>query len=236
MQPPKLYTSRVKELNQVTPFIYYLKLGLENPPELNFEPGQFVSIKVNQTAFRSYSIASSAKLSTEIGLYISTVSRGFGSCFIESLKLGDSVTFIGPSGRFLLAPELAQRLYFVCTSTGVTPFLSMFERLADTRYSGEVRLLFGVRSKKDVFALAELGAVKSRLANFNYTICLSQDKVDASPYVYGRVTDRLRAVSDEQLKAPQFYLCGNPNMVKDAINILTGRGVLESAIFHEKFV
>ena len=82
MQPPKLYTSRVKELNQVTPFIYYLKLGLENPPELNFEPGQFVSIKVNQTAFRSYSIASSAKLSTEIGLYISTVSRGFGSCFI----------------------------------------------------------------------------------------------------------------------------------------------------------
>ncbi|KKT69751.1 MAG: hypothetical protein UW65_C0013G0001, partial [candidate division WWE3 bacterium GW2011_GWB1_44_4] len=72
--------------------------------------------------------------------------------------------------------------------------------------------------------------------NFNYTICLSQDKVDASPYVYGRVTDRLRAVSDEQLKAPQFYLCGNPNMIKDAINILTGRGVLESAIFHEKFV
>ncbi len=106
MQPPKLYTSRVKELNQVTPFIYYLKLGLENPPEISFAPGQFVNIKISQTAFRSYSVATSAKLTTEIGLYISTVSRGLGSCFIESLKMGDSVTFIGPSGRFLLAPKL----------------------------------------------------------------------------------------------------------------------------------
>ena len=236
MQPPKLYISRVKEINQVTPFIYYLKLGLENPRELNFEPGQFINIKVNQATFRSYSIASSTKLTTEVGLYISTVSHGFGSCFIESLRAGDSVTFIGPSGKFLLAPELTQRLYFVCTSTGITPFLSMFDRLADMHYSGEVLLLFGVRSKSDVFALTELEAVKSGLTNFNYTICLSQDKVDASPYVYGRVTDSLKALSDEQLKASQFYLCGNPNMIKDAIEILTGRGVLESAIFHEKFV
>ncbi|KKU56120.1 MAG: Benzoate 1,2-dioxygenase electron transfer protein [candidate division WWE3 bacterium GW2011_GWB1_47_11] len=207
-----------------------LTLTLVEPVEIDFTPGQFVSLKVDETAFRAYSICSSADNKSEISLLVSSFHNGLGANYVKNLNIDSDVTFVGPGGRFMFSSQVAPEIVFVCTGTGIAPFVSMLHQVLELNLAAKIRLVFGVRTKKDVLFLDFLNSCKSKLNNFDYKICLSQEK--SAEFLHGRVTDNVVIPNP---KSAHVYLCGHPNMVDDMKLRLAALGVPQSNVFSEKF-
>jgi len=79
---------------------------LKNPPNFNFEAGQFVSVKINADGVRrSYSIASPPSFNHGFKLLVDLSPGGVGSQFFRSLLPGTRVDALGPMGNFKIAKK-----------------------------------------------------------------------------------------------------------------------------------
>lgn len=226
---PRKITAKLVRKENLNKKVAMIELGgIDN---FEFLPGQFISLKVSDKNFRSYSIASSASERDSIKLIVSIGHRGLGSDFINNAQVGDQMEFVGPSGRFVLPEQLSDKLIFVATGTGLAPILSMLFKLKEDGYKGRVELLFGVRDHSESFYEKVLSDLFTSLQNSDYKICFSQESgVDGSHFEIGRVTSFLTID-----KNAQYYICGNPFMVQDVSQTLLSQEVPSQNIYHEKF-
>lgn len=206
-------------------------LAMQSPPNIHFLAGQFVSVQVTEKSFRSYSIASNSSQTNTLQIIVSIAHDGIGSTFLRNLKIGDHVTCIGPSGRFVLPERPAHELVFIVTGTGIAPILSMLDELKTQKCQSSMHLLFGIRDMTELFAIDRLEEFQNSLPQFDYTICFSQTVPEHIAHaVEGRVTDHIHYSPEAE-----YFLCGHPFMVRDASDLLIKNGVPETQIFHEKF-
>ena len=222
---PQLFKATIQQKLQLTPKTTQLVLHLVAPAHIDPVPGQFVSLKVSTTAeiFRPYSIVKVSGATT-LTLLVATGHDGLGSNFVNSLKTGDTVWFVGPAGRFHLKQPVSDTLYFFATGTGIAPFISMFLQLTAQNYLGNVTLFYGIRHREDVLMVHNLDGFKSSLPNFKYELFVSSET--------GRVTEALSRITD---LSADFYMCGNPAMVKDIMTALKAKGVSEDRLLAEAF-
>jgi ferredoxin-NADP reductase len=243
MQKPKKYTATVAKKAYLNSKVVEITLELPGNEVIDFEAGQFINIKTPEGVYRSYSIYTSCRDHNKIGILAAVAHDGKGSNYLKNLNLGDEVEFIGPSGKFLLPQKLSSDLIFIATGTGIAPFLSMLLELRDRQEKEKllpetkVRLYFGVRNEEELIKVDELTKLTAEIKNFNYYLCFSQltpGSVDNKKALFGRVTTQLN-FKEEISKDAQFFICGNPAMIDDALKLLKEQGVLEENIFHEKF-
>lgn len=225
---PKSHQAEVVAKEFLNPSV--VKLTLKVSESFQFIPGQFLSLKVSEENFRSYSICSANPEKTELSLLIKLLDGGLGSSYIKSLEQGSTVTFIGPSGKFRLSEKTltysSTGVIFVATGSGFAPILAMLNQLEEKHHVGKILLLFGVRTEADLFCVDEIKSFEKKFADFSYTLCLSQD------HTSGRVTKYLAELN---AFSSEIYLCGNPAMINECADLLKGRGVAEEHIHHEKF-
>jgi ferredoxin-NADP reductase len=196
----------------------------------SFIPGQFVNIKINETAFRPYSISSNPKNLPQFSLVIETGHKGLGSTYIKSLNPNDEITLTGPSGKLALKNPQESNLHFFATGTGIAPFISISYILIDQNYSGTVNLYFGVRKEEELFYRDRLENLKKQLKLFNYTVFFSQ------PQNPKNKPQRITAVLPKiNIASSQFYVCGHPGMVAEVFTILVNKGVPQKNIITEEF-
>jgi benzoate/toluate 1,2-dioxygenase reductase component len=207
-----------------------VKLTLKGYEPFQFIPGQFLSLKVSEENFRSYSICSDNPENAELTLLIKLLDGGLGSTYIRSLEQASTVTFIGPSGKFRLPEKTltnsSGKLIFVATGSGLAPILAMLDQLEAKQHAGKIHLLFGVRTEAELFCVNEIKSFEENFADFSYTLCLSQDPTS------GRVTKYLSELATSN---SEVYLCGNPAMISECVDLLKGRGVADETIHYEKF-
>jgi ferredoxin-NADP reductase len=197
-----------------------------------FIAGQFISLNCGNGLFRAYSISSSSLIKNQVGIIAAVGHDGVGANYIRGLHVGDSVEFVGPSGRFVLPEILADNLIFIVTGTGIAPILAMLAYLNNIKTTSTIKLYFGVRNKSELFKVEQLEKYKNTMQHFDYTLCFSQDVPEdlASVSVKGRVTDVVEMVDNTQ-----YFICGNPYMVADMHSKLLDNGIIHTNIFHEKF-
>lgn len=234
MQFPKPGKYQAKLVNKTFLNEKTLRVELEIFGKLNFSfiSGQFISVQVSPTNFRSYSIVSDYKSPQNIILVLSVGHDGVGAAFFRSLEKGDEVSFIGPSGRFVLPEKFSENILMGATGTGLVPLVSMLYELKDRKCTSKIRLYFGVRYENDLFKIVVLDKFKAELSDFDYFTCVSSPTEDWHG-LKGRITNFLD-ISGRAGKTEAF-ICGNNNMIEDAIVILTSRGVSLEKIYHEKF-
>ncbi len=237
----KEFRTRVVGLRPLTPSIKEVHLKLLDPSEIVFKPGQFIQFYVPEYAgspepvYRAYSIASPARLKSEIKLVITRVERGVATTYIHTLlKEGQEVRINGPYGDFYLRPS-DREMIMIGTGSGLAPLMSILYQMADEGIDRPCTLYFGVKSRADLFYQEEIRELAQKLPRFRYVPVLSQplpdDQWDGET---GFVTDAVaRDVKDgSQMEA---YLCGNPLMIDAAVKLLTQRGLTEDRIFFDKF-
>ncbi|MFZ5425017.1 MAG: ferredoxin--NADP reductase [Patescibacteria group bacterium] len=228
---PQLFKAQVKDKIQLSPKTIELVLALVQPWEIAFIPGQFVNLKVNDSKYRSYSIASNPHEHRTIKLAIDIAHEGLGSNYARSLKLSDEVTFIGPSGRFLLVEPFNKNLVFIATGTGIAPFISMFHALEHQKPNANVFLYFGIRNADEALYLDYLNECVNNIPNFDYQICISKNgRLPKS--VSGRVTQHVQI---PDTKKTDVYLCGNPKMITEITESLIKQGLSAENLFFERF-
>lgn len=108
------------------PYPSLLRMRVDPDTELDFEPGQYVTLRSGETP-RAYSLANSPD-EHELEFCIRRVPGGrLTSDLFENAEAGDEVVVRGPYGEMALSEPSRRDVAFLATGTGVAPFRSMIE-------------------------------------------------------------------------------------------------------------
>jgi len=209
-------------------------LVLETPEPFTFSPGQFVSIKINETKMNAYSVAGKVT-ENQFGLLIDTEPGGLGSQYIDQLKPGDNIEFLGPLGHMVLRlDDGAKDLYFMSTGCGIAPLKAMIEAaLLEHKTDKELTLYLGLRHCNDVFWDKYFNDLQNRFPNFHFKLVLSQPD-GAYCGVSGHITD-LAKVEVKDPANSAVYICGSVRMADEAIALFEQMGTPKQRIYFEKY-
>lgn len=189
-----------------------------------FSTGQFVNIMLRddtgKNVMRAYSIASSASHLPRFELCVKVLENGLGSGFVDRLKIGDVVNFIGPFGHF--GQKFPQKkLMMIATGTGIAPMKAIIDELSEKKFQKKTTLIFGVREEKYAFYREYFEKQDSLYPNFQFSLFISrpsEDFLQTQIAQKGRVTEifsHQSGFSDEMFVDTEFLICGNPAMVKE---------------------
>ena len=206
-----------------------VSFALEQAPV--FLPGQYVNIAVpGSEQTRSYSF-SSLPGDSRASFLIKHVPGGLMSGWLGGAQPGEKVSMSGPLGSFYLR-AVTRPLLFLAGGTGLAPFLSMLEVLAERNERQSIHLIYGVSRDQDLVMLDALQGLCARLPNFSFATCVS-DPQTRHPR-QGYVTQHL---ATEALNGGDVdvYLCGPPPMVDAVRQHFKTEGVTPSSFHYEKF-
>jgi CDP-4-dehydro-6-deoxyglucose reductase, E3 len=234
--PPKLLKARLSKINDLTPSVRELVFELVEPTEFKFRAGQFVMLHIPQEGKlvqRAYSIASADTETHEFKLVIKYYELGVASSWVKTLKGGEEILYTGPFGKFLFREPPAEQVIHVCTSTGLAPLYGMLKsqgtKFKDTHY----KVFMGVWNEKEIFYLNELEALKKNLPNLEINFVLDKPIDTQWKGLSGFVTDHLAKL--DYGKPTEFYLCGNPAMIKGVKEMLVAKSFPNAKIYTESY-
>ena len=144
------------------------ELVLDIPAEAPvFLPGQYVNIDVPGSGqHRSYSF-SSAPGNKRMTFMIKQVPGGLMSSWLGAAQAGQPLQMTGPLGTFYLR-AVTRPVLFLAGGTGLAPFLSMLEVLAEQGAPQPVHLIYGVTRDQDLVMVDRLTDYARRIPGFTY--------------------------------------------------------------------
>lgn len=219
-QELKIDTSfyRISEIRQLTESTFVISMPR---CRFTFKPGQHVSVSIKgDYQSREYSIYSSNN-EAALEILVKEVDGGYFSPKLKGLKPGDYLEVNGPFGRFGLNRKKAEthRHIFIASGTGIAPFHSMVRSFPELDY----QLIHGVRYPSEAYE-------KEHYATDRYVLCTTRNTENN---FQGRVTDYLR--KNVFTENTLFYLCGNSDMIFDAMEILKEKGFQREDIHVEVY-
>ncbi len=226
--------AKLIEWVELAPGVRHFVFEAPNLENLNFIPGQFVSLtdSVGSRAItRAYSIASAPGDSNRFELCLNRVDEGAFTPHLFGLSPGDAIEMQPPLGTFTLRQPLRDSL-LVATGTGIAPFRSML-KVALQSDSPAFTLLFGVRHESHLFYRHEFEEMAQRFPQFHFWPTLTQP----GPAWTGR-TGRVQAHLAEAIGGRMdidIYLCGLKPMVDDVRQTLKGMEFDRKQIRYEKY-
>ena len=235
------YECVCSDIVDLTYDIKLFRLELQQPPTMDFAPGQYVQFLCQrykgspEEVYRAYSVASDPKDKKIIDLIIRRVPNGICTtyCF-DYLKAGDSVKLNGPYGRFRLSDSDAPMVW-VAGGSGIAPFVSILQQMQNEGIKREATCFFGGNQVRDMFLLNRMKQFEQELDNFTFVPVVAAP-ADGEQWSgqKGLVTEAVqRNFSD--LSDHEGYLCGSPGMIDAAVKVLGNMGMSEERIFFDKF-
>jgi len=224
------YKGRVVKKDYLTDDVIILSLNV--PDEFNFQAGQFITIffeKDGERKPRSYSILSPPSQKGNLDLCIKIVEGGFASDIFSEMNEGDEFDFKGPLGHFVFnEDDNNEKIMFMAGGTGVAPFFSMLKEYLGKLKDKHFELIFGVRTKKDLFLHEDFQKMEKTNENFTYLPTLTREGWEGK-------TGRVHTHLPEDLKNKTFYICGLKELVLETKEILEKGGVAKGAIKFERY-
>ncbi|MET4158286.1 FAD-binding oxidoreductase [Agromyces sp. PvR057] len=223
--------------------------------------GQHLDVRLTApdgyTATRSYSIASSGPATgdaTRVVLAVDRVPDGEVSPFlVDVARAGDRFEVHGPLGAFFVwqpatdaagsdagpdvaGSDAARPVQLIAGGSGVVPLVAMAQAHGDAADATPFRLLYSVRTPRDVFFAAELERLTAASAPFELDLVYTRTAPDGWPVPAGRITrDVLASAVIPATEAPRVYVCGSTGFVERVASWLIELGHDARAIRTERF-
>lgn len=211
--------------------LFTLKINADVEP---FTAGQFTSLALDidgERIARPYSYLSSPA-SQPLEFFFYTATGGLLSNALVALQAGDKIFVKKQANGFFTLDEVpaARDLWMLGTGTGVAPYLSILNTEEPWQRFDSVTLVHAVRSQADLRYRDLVDELLQRQPNkFKYQPFVSREEIEGT--IHGRIPQALVDGSLERsLDLPldpdysHIMLCGNPDMVKDSVEVLKERG------------
>jgi len=208
----------VDQVRHLTESTYVLRFTRN---DMQFTPGQHLVLGLpGAEELREYSIYSGIH-DDFLEVLIKEVDEGIVSRQLKKIRRGDEIKVRGPRGFFLThaADSRPGKLLFISSGTGLAPFHSFVKSYPDSEYS----IVHGVRNISEAYDLEDYKREQ-------FTICTSRGDKGDFP---GRLTDFL--LQNDPDPEARVFLCGNSNMIYDAMDILHAKGLPQKQIFTEVY-
>lgn len=238
--PVRDFHTTVARIETLTPTIKAIWLKLDSA--MHFQAGQYVQLVIPGIAgSRAFSIANSpaqVQATGEIELNVRMVPGGSGTTWLhQQLKVGDSLQISGPYGRFLVRKSAKLPLVFMAGGSGLSSPRSMLYDLLEAECQQPMTLVYGQRTREELYYDAEFRALAEQYAHFTYVPSLSGE-AEGSDWEgeRGFVHDVAKAHFSGNFSGHQAYLCGPPVMIEACISTLMQGRLFERDIYTEKFL
>ncbi|MCX7662332.1 MAG: 2Fe-2S iron-sulfur cluster-binding protein [Tepidimonas fonticaldi] len=238
--PLRDVAATVARAEMLTPTIRGLWLRMDEP--LPFQAGQYVQVHVpGVEGTRAFSIANSPQEVQASGLLELNVRRvpgGAATTWLhERLAPGDPLRLSGPNGRFFVRRSAGKPLIFLAGGSGLSSPRSMILDLLATGWRQPITLVYGQRTRDELYYHEEFVALAQRHPHFHYVPCLSQEP-EGSRWdgARGFVHEVAKAHFGGQFAGHQAYLCGPPPMIEACLATLMQGRLFERDIHTERFL
>jgi ferredoxin-NADP reductase len=224
---PVACRARVAAVRALAPAIVEADLDLVDPPALEFEAGQWISVPFGPRSVRAYSIASTPRSPATLTLCADVAPGGPGSRWFRTLAPGAEVEFKGPLGGFVLPRAETRRPLFVAEEIGIVPIRSILADLDEAGVERPATLIYQARSAAERVYDAELRDLARRRPAFAY-----------HPLVRGCADERpealvARLVTD--VAGLVAYVAGGQGVIARVREVLMARGLERRAVRWERF-
>ncbi len=232
--PVRKLPARVESLEKFTPEIMRLRLKLPKAARLQFLAGQYIDIIQADGKRRAFSIASAPSEKDFIELHIKHISGGgFTGQVFETMKPKDILRFEGPLGTFFIRRGSNRPIVLMGGGTGFAPLKSMVEELIEAGDPRPVRLFWGVRTERDLYAKALIGRWMNQHPALDFVPVLAEPDGSWSGQrglVHEAVVGRVADLTDHDV-----YMSGPPAMVSAGRAAFLEAGVPEDRLFYDSF-
>jgi ferredoxin--NADP+ reductase len=242
---PQYNASIVKRVDLHESLIYvWVKF---DGPATPFLSGQYMTIGVfadGRIVQRPYSVASPPYEADDTGyeFYIRLVNGGQFTPLLWRLPAGHRMRMIGPKGKFTLEPDDDRTHLFISTGTGNAPFVAMMKELLHDGRPRRAVFINGVSYEADL-GYRDLLEHWERSGEYPVTyvptVSRPGDPANAGWTGWTGRTEAVlpRALDEFGLKPSNTiaYICGNPDMILAAEEIMGGRGFPEAQIKKELY-
>ena len=186
-------------------------------PVAFFRAGQYLSLKLKigeSAVSRPYSISSSPKdaLNGVVSVTVRINPDGFAAGYmLDEFKEGDEVLSSGPQGNFYYE-ELRdpKNIVALAGGSGITPFLSMAQAIAEGTEDFDLTILFGSRTREQILFRKELDWIALKCNKVHVVHVLSDE--EAEGFEHGFITaDLIRKYAKEPYSV---FVCGPEAMYK----------------------
>ena len=200
-----------------------------------FTPGQFTKFGVmrdGKIISRPYSLVNSSD-NPELEIVAVPVADGVLSPDLHAMQPGDDIKVMAPATGFLVLDEVpdSQNLWLLATGTGVGPFLSILSGADPWQRFDKITLVYGVRHGNDLAYLNNIHHwLEQYPQRFSFIPVVSREPMQGA--LRGRIpallqSGKIQQQSQQSLNATdsQVMLCGNPQMITSALEVLTDMGL-----------
>ena len=130
-----------------------------------FRAGQYMTLGTNvngSEVSRPYAVSSAPKAALDRHVAFTVKKCGFFSGYLfDNATVGDTFTVGDPSGEFCYEPvKDARHIVGIAGGSGITPFYSMAQAIADGTIDLKLTILYGAKTEEDLIFKNELDALK----------------------------------------------------------------------------
>ncbi len=156
---PGYQTAVLRKIEQNTPDTKTYTFETERP--LYFRAGQYLTVgcRVGESVVsRPYALSSAPRAALNKQISVTVKKCGFFSGYLfDRAKEGDSFTVGDPSGEFCYEPvKDCPRILAIAGGSGITPFYSMAQAIADGTEDFNLTILYGVEKEEDLIFRKQL--------------------------------------------------------------------------------
>jgi len=208
------HLATITEIEAQTPDTTVLRVVLNDSTvaqSFTYLPGQFAQVSIFGIGECPISIASTPTRKGFLEFCVRAVGQVTNA--LHELDVGSKIGIRGPYGNFFPLPELEGRnLLFIGGGIGLAPLRSLINYVLDNRnHYGEVELVYGARSPRDLVFKDELNSWGEQEGVTAYLTVDRGDERWRGPV--GFVPSFLREIAPSH-KEKVAFTCGPPIMIK----------------------
>jgi Na+-transporting NADH:ubiquinone oxidoreductase subunit F len=237
----KEFETVVSSKKMLTYDIVELTLALKQPQSINFNAGQYVTVKMPahgdcKATMRPFSIASSSTTTSSIQMNIRLNPQGTVTPWIfNELSEGMPLNISGPRGNFYLR-NTEKPILFVAGGSGMAPVRSILQTMNAYKINRKAIYFFGALTQKDLYYLDEMAEYEKVLPDFKFIPALSNEPSGSGwTGQTGLITEVMDRICEFSLGGYEAYLCGKPAMVEVCNAVLMKKGIDKLNTFFDLF-
>jgi CDP-4-dehydro-6-deoxyglucose reductase len=208
----------------------------QGEPRLNWLPGQYLDVLLQDGRRRPFSIAGGPQADGSIELHVRHVAGGgFTSWVSDALQVGDTLRIEGPLGTFVPREDSERPMLFMAGGTGFAPVKAIVEHFIALGTRRPMQVYWGARSVADLY-LRELAEGWERSAHaLRFQPVLSDPEQAALGGLRAGLVHEAVLEDQPELSAYDVYMSGPPAMIDAGRKLFLDAGLPEERLYYDSF-